>query len=259
MRVLAAAKVHDVEPPHPVVEAPPAGARGDDRAAVGGDEDVGAVGQIDLPGRDRTAEFERRTGGIGATDCLDARARREARAATSAAASAALSGGRSRPVAGSASRVGPSFTSITHRGPAARCSRLTLASGRPATTDGKTAGAPSTTGAAGPSRSVPRTSSIGFHTMMRPDNAQNRNGTPTSQPSQTCQRRRVERRGHRQGHSLNGALAFTSIIRSCPATFTLHRSGSSTPSTAGTSVAKSIVFPRAERRRCYAQAHRGLG
>ena len=40
---------------------------------------------------------------------------------------------------------------------------------------------------------LPRTSSIGFHTMSSPDTVHTSSGMPTIQPSQMCQRRKRER------------------------------------------------------------------
>ena len=64
-------EIHDVEAPHPVVEAPEARAPGDDLAARGVDIEMRPVAHPDLPGRDFTAEVDRRPRRVGTGDAGD--------------------------------------------------------------------------------------------------------------------------------------------------------------------------------------------
>ena len=66
--VLAGLQIHDVEAPHPLVDAPEARAPGDDLAARGIDVKMRPVAHPDLPRGDWPAQVERRPGRVGAGD-----------------------------------------------------------------------------------------------------------------------------------------------------------------------------------------------
>ena len=182
VRVLAALQVHDVQAPHEVVEAPPAGAPGDDLARPAIDVEMGVVAHSHPPAVHRPAQLERRAVGVDAAD-FD-HFRRAGIARHDLADRVGGAEARQKPAGG---RIGQPLLAVGEidfpaRPVGARLQRMpvTWRALRPAAPP---AGRRHCIGLGGAIRCSPRTSSIGLTTITSPETVQNSIGN-ADQPAQ---------------------------------------------------------------------------